>query len=157
MKVIFVIGIRCKNNKLKLHYWCEGWAMKKVECQRIDVFELCCWRRILRTPCTARRSNQRKSTLNIYWKDWSWRWSSSILATWFKDTTHLKRPWCWESLKAGGEGDNRGLNGWIMSLTQWTWVRQALEDGEGQGSLACCSPWGRKESDTTEWLNWTDS
>ena len=47
---------------------------------------------------------------------------SNTLATWCKEMTHLKRPWCWERLKAGGEGDDRGGDGWMASLTQWTWV-----------------------------------
>ena len=63
-----------------------------------------------------------KSVLNIHWKDWCWSWSSNTLATWCEELTHLKRPWCWERLKAGGEGDNRGWNGWMSSPTQWTWV-----------------------------------
>ena len=62
----------------------------------------------------------KKSTLNIHWKDSCWRWSSNTLATWCKELTHWKRPGCWESLKAGGEGDNRGRGGWMASLTQWT-------------------------------------
>ena len=62
------------------------------------------------------------STLNIQWKDWCWSWSSNTLATWCKQPTHWKRPWCWERLKAGGEGDNRGWGGWMASPTQWTWV-----------------------------------
>jgi len=62
----------------------------------------------------------RKSILNIYWKDWSW--SSDTLATWWEELTHWKRPWCWERLKVGGEGDDRGWDGWMASLTQWTWV-----------------------------------
>ena len=56
-------------------------------------------------------------------------------------------------LKAGGEGDNKGWDGWMASLTRWTWVWVAPGAGDGQGSLACCSPWGCKESDMTEWLN----
>ena len=60
--------------------------------------------------------------------------------------------WCWERLRAGGEGDDRGWDGWMASPTQWTWP--ALGVGDGQEGLACCSPWGRKESDTTEQLNW---
>ena len=63
--------------------------------------------------------SQRKSGLNIHWKDWCWSWSSSTLATWCEVLTHLKRPWCWERLKAGGEGDDRGWDGWMASLTQW--------------------------------------
>ena len=70
--------------------------------------------------------------------------------------THLKRPLCWERLKSGGEGGDRGWNDWIASPTQWTWVWVCSGVGDGQGSLACCSLWGCKESDTTEWLNWTE-
>ena len=66
--------------------------------------------------------SQRRSVLGIHWKDWCWNWNSSTLATWWEELTHLKRPWCWERLKAGGEGDDRGWDGWMASLTQWTWV-----------------------------------
>ena len=66
--------------------------------------------------------SERKSVLNIHWKGWDWSWNSNPLATWCKELTHLKRPWCWERLRAGGEGDNRGCDGWMASLTQWTWV-----------------------------------
>ena len=60
--------------------------------------------------------------LSVHWKDWCWSWSSNTLATWCEELTHLKRPWCWERLKAGGEGDDRGWDGWMASPTQWTWV-----------------------------------
>ena len=63
-----------------------------------------------------------KSILNILWKDWCWSWNSNTLATWCKEWTHWKRPWCWERLKVGEEGDNKGWDGWMASLTQWTWV-----------------------------------
>ena len=66
--------------------------------------------------------SSRKLTVNIHWKDWCWSWSSDPLATWHKELTHLKRPWCWERLKAGGEGDDRGWDGWMASPSQWTWV-----------------------------------
>ena len=59
---------------------------------------------------------------NIHWKDWYRSWNSNTLATWCKELTHWKRPWCWERLKAGGEGDDRAWDGWMASLTQWTWV-----------------------------------
>ena len=62
----------------------------------------------------------RKSVLNIHWKNWCW--SSNTVATWCEELTHLKRPWCWERLKAGGEGDNRGWDGWMASPTRKTWV-----------------------------------
>ena len=104
-------------------YGCESWTVKKAECQRIDAFELWCSRRLLRVPWTARRSNQSiLKELNIHWEDWCWNWSSKTLATWCEELTRLKRPWCWEKLRAGGEGDDRGWDGWMASLTQWTWV-----------------------------------
>ena len=58
----------------------------------------------------------------MHWKDWCWSWSSNMLATWCEELTHWKRPWCWERLRAGGEGDNRGWDSWMASLTQWTWI-----------------------------------
>ena len=61
-----------------------------------------------------------KSVLNIHWKDWCW--SSNSLATWYEELTHWKRPWCWERSKAGGEGDDRGWDGWMASSTWWTWA-----------------------------------
>ena len=66
--------------------------------------------------------SSRNSVLNIHWKDWHWNWNSNTLATWCKELTHLKRSWCWERLKAGGEGDDRGWDGWMASLIRWTWV-----------------------------------
>ena len=65
-----------------------------------------------------------------------------------------KRLWCWEGLGARGEGDHRGWDGWMASLTRWMWVSVNSGVGDGQGGLACCDSWGRKESDTTEWLIW---
>ena len=108
-------------------YGCESWTIKKAEWGRTDAFELWYWRRLLRVPWTARRSTSqswRKSVLNIHWKDWWWSWSSISLATWCEELTHWKRSWYWERLKAGGEGDDRGWDGWKASPTQWTrvWV-----------------------------------
>ena len=65
--------------------------------------------------------SERKSVLNIDWKDWCWSWSANILATWCEELTHWKRTWCWVRLKAGGEGDDRGWGGWMASLTRWAW------------------------------------
>ena len=100
--------------------------IKKAEHWRIDAFELWCWRRLLRVPWTARRSNH--SIL----KDMSPEYSleglmlklshSNTLATWCQEPTHWKRPRCWKRLKAGGKGNNRGWDGWMATLTQWTWV-----------------------------------
>ena len=105
-------------------YGCESWTVKKAECWRIDAFELWCWRRLLNLPWVARRPNQsilKEISLEYSWKDWCWSWNSKTLAT-CCELSHLKRPWCWERLKAGGKGDDRGWVGWIVSLTQWTWV-----------------------------------
>ena len=66
--------------------------------------------------------SDRKSTLNIHWKDWCWSWNSNTLATSREGLTHWKRPWCWEGLGAEGEGDDRGWDGWMASRTRWTWV-----------------------------------
>ena len=76
----------------------------------------------------------------------------SDLATWCKEPTHWKRPWCWERLKVGGEGKDRERDGWMASLNGHEF-EQSPRDGEGQGNLACCSPWGHKELDMSEHLN----
>ena len=139
-------------------YGCESWTIKKAEHQRLDAFELWCWRRLLRVPWTTRRSNQsilKESILNIHWKYWCWSWSSNTLATWYEKLTHWKRPWCWERLKAGGEGDGRRWDGWLASPTQWTWSEWTPGVGDGQGSLTCCSPWGCRVKH--DWLNWAES
>ena len=105
-------------------YGCESWTVKKAEHWRIDAFELC-WGRLLRVPWTARRSNQsilKDISPGVHWKHWSWSWNSNTLATWCKELSHLKRPWSWERLKAGGEGDDRGWDGWMASPTLWRWV-----------------------------------
>ena len=91
---------------------------------RLDAFELWCWRKLLWVTWTARRSNQyilKKSVLNIHWKNWCWSWNSNILATWWEELTHWRRPWCWERLEAG-EGDDREWDAWMASPTWWTWV-----------------------------------
>ena len=98
-------------------YRCESWTVKKADRRRIDAFELWCWRRLLRVPWTARRS-----VLGVHWKDWCWSWNSDTLATSCKELTHWKRPWFWEGLGSGGEGDDRGWDGWMASPTQWIWV-----------------------------------
>ena len=106
-------------------YGCDSWTIKKAERQRIDAFEVCCWRRILRVPWTVRRSNQsilKEISLNIHWKDWCWSWNSNTLATWCEKWTHWKSPWCWERLKARGEAGDRGWDAWMASLIRWTWV-----------------------------------
>ena len=140
-------------------YGCESWTVKKAECWRIDAFELWCWRRLSRVPWTARRSNQsilKEISAGVHWKDWCWSWNSNTLATSCEELTHWKRLWCWKGLGAGGEGDDRGWDGWMASLTRWTEFEWTPGDGDWQRGLASCDSWGCKELDTTEWLNWTE-
>ena len=66
--------------------------------------------------------SSRRSVLGVHWKDWCWSWNSSTLATWCKELTHWKRPWCWEGLGAGGKGDDRGWDVWVASPARWAWV-----------------------------------
>ena len=131
-------------------------GLKKTEHWRIDAFELWCWRILLRVPWSAARSNQsilKEICLNIHWKDWSW--SSSTLTTWCEELIHGKWPWCWERLKAGGEGDDRWWDGWMASPTKGHEFEQAPGVGDEQGSLVCCSPWGcRVRHDCATELNW---
>ena len=140
-------------------YGCESWTVKKAERWRIDAFELWCWRRLLRVPWTARRSSQ--STLKEispgcslegmmlklklqYFAHLMWRVDSL-------EKTDTGRDWGQEE-KGTTEGE---MAGWHHRLDgrefEWT-----LGDGDGQGGLMCCNSWVHKESDTTEWLNWTD-
>ena len=103
-------------------YGYESWTVKKADHWRVDAFELWYWRRLLRVPWTARRSNQ--SIL----KETSPGCSLEGLMLRLKlqysceELTHWKRLWYWEGLGAGGEGDDRGWDGWMASLTRWTWV-----------------------------------
>ena len=89
----------------------------------------------------------------IHWKDWCWSWSSSTLATWCEELIHWQRPWCWERFKAGGEEDDKVRDGWMASPTWWTWVWASSKRWWRTESLACCTPWGHKESYMTKGLN----
>ena len=92
---------------------------------RIDAFELWCWRILLRVPwmqCDLTSPFWRRSALGFLWKEWCWSWSSTTLATSCEELTHWKILWCWEGLGAGVEGDDRGWDRWMASLTWWTWV-----------------------------------
>ena len=137
-------------------YGCESWTIKKAESWRIDAFELWCWRRLLRVPWTVRRSNQ--SVLNIHWKDCCWSWNANTLATWCEELTHLKRPWRWERLKAGGEGEDRGWDGWMASPTQWTWVWASSRSWWWTGRPGVLQSMGsqRVRYDWVAELNWTE-
>ena len=108
-------------------YGCESWTTKKAEHQRIDAFELWCWRRLSSVSWTARRSNQsilKEISPECSLEGLMLKLKLQYFVTWCEELTHLKRPWCWERLRAGGEGDDRGWDGWMASLTLWTciWV-----------------------------------
>ena len=106
-------------------YECESWTIKKAGCQRIYAFELWCWRRLLRVPWTARRSNQsilKEISPGCSLEGMMLKLKLQYFGHWCEELTHWNRPWCWERLKAGGEGDNRGWDGWMASPTQCTWV-----------------------------------
>ena len=141
-------------------YGCESWTIKKAKRQRIDAFELWCWRRLLRVPWITRRSNQlvlKEISPEYHWKDWCWSWISNTLATWCEEPTHCKRPWCWERLKAEGEGDYRGWDGWMASLTWWTWIWASSGSWWWTGKPGVLqSSMGLYKLDMTEWLNWSE-
>ena len=130
--------------------WYESWTIKKAEEWRVDAFELCHWKRLLRVPWTARRSNQSilmEITLNILWKNSCWSWSSNTLATWCKELIYWKRPWCWEWLKTAGEGATEDeMVAWYHWFNGHEFEKTP-GDSKDLGSLMCCSPWGRKESE----------
>ena len=139
-------------------YGFESWTIKKAKHWRIYAFELWYWRRLLRIPWTDRRSNHsilKKSVLNIHGKEWCWSWNSNTLAIWWQRTNSLEKD------PNAGKLEGRLRRGWEwMRLVGWhPWLtghdfEQVPWVGEGQGGLACCNPWGFKESDTSEQLNW---
>ena len=92
---------------------------------------------------------------NIHGKDFSWCWSSKTLATWCEELTHLKRHWCWERLKVGGEGDDRGRDVWTASLTQWTWVWVSSRSWWWTGKPGGLQSTGSQRIGHA-WANWTE-
>ena len=140
-------------------YGCESWTIKKAECQRIDAFELWCWRRLLRVPWTARRSNQSilkispRCSLEGLMLRLKLQYFGHLMrrADSFEKTLMAGKDWGQE--EKGTTEDE--MVGWHHQLDGhgFGWTPGV---GNGQGSLACCGSWDRKQSDTTEWLNWTE-
>ena len=140
-------------------YGCESWTIKKAECQRIDAFELWCWRRFLRVPWAARRPNQ--PILNEISTEYSLgglmlklklqHWPPDVKSWLIWEDPDAGKDWRWA--EKGTTEDE--MVGWhhILNAHEFGWT---LGVGDGQGGLVCCSPWGRKESDITEQLNWTE-
>ena len=137
-------------------------VMYGCECRRIDAFELWCWRRLLRVHWTAGDPTSpfwRRSALGFLWREWCWSWNSSTLDTSCKELTHWKRLWCWEGLGAGGEGDDRGWDGWMASLPRWLWVW--VNSGSwwwtGRSGVLRFMGSQRVGHDWATELNWTDT
>ena len=105
-------------------YGCESWTVKKAEHRRIDALEVWCWRRLLRVPWTAGRFNESilKISLGCSLEGLMLKLKPNTLATSCKELTHWKRPWRWEGLGPGGEGEHRGWDEWMASPAGWTWV-----------------------------------
>ena len=140
-------------------YGCESWTIKKAECQRIDAFELWCWRRLLRVPWTARRYNQ--SILKEINPEYSLE--RLMLTLKLQCFGHLMQRTDWlektlvpEKIEGRRRMTEDEMVWWHHKLNGREF-KQDLGVGDGQWSLVCCSPWSCKESDTTEQLNWNDA
>ena len=142
-------------------YGCESWTIRKAECWRIDAFKLWCWRRLMRVPWTAGRTNQAilmeispEHSLEGLMLKLKLQYFGHLL--WRTDS--LENTWCWERLKARGEGDDRGGDAWMTSLTQWTWVWVSFRCWwwtRKPGMLQSMESWRVRHYWVTE-VNWTD-
>ena len=140
-------------------YGCESWTLKKAEHRRIDAFELWCWRRLLRVPWTVRRSNQsilKEISPGISLEGMMLKLKLQYFGHLMRRVDSFKntdagRDWG-QDKKGTTEDEMAGWHHWLDGRESgWT-----LGVGDGQGGLACCDSWGRKESDTTEQLIWSD-
>ena len=140
-------------------YGCESWTIKKTEHWRIDAFELWCWRRLLRVPWTARRSNQstlKEISLGCSLEGLMLKLRLQYFGHLMRRTNSFEKTLMLERLRAEEKGMTEDeMVGW-HHWTLWTWVWVGSGVGDGCGSLACFGSWGCKELNTTEWLNWTE-
>ena len=106
-------------------YGCESWTIKKASAKELMLFNCGIgedsWESLGLQGNTTSPS-WRRWVLGVHWKDCCWSWNSNTLTTLCKELTHWKRPWYWERLRGRGEGDDRGWDSWMASLTEWTWV-----------------------------------
>ena len=133
---------------------CESWTIRKGWALN----NWCFWTAVLEDSWESlgrqgyqTSQSSRKLVVSIHWKEWCWSWNSNTLTTWCEEPTHLKNPDAGKDWRQGEKGTIEDE----MALTWWTWVWSSFRNCDGQGSLVCCSPWSRKESDITEQVNWT--
>ena len=142
-------------------YGCESWTIKKAEHWRIDAFELWCWRRLLRVPWTARRSNQsilKEISPGCSLEGLMLKLRLQYFGRLMSRADSFEKTLMWERLKAGGEGDDRGWDGWMSSPTQWTWVWVNSGSWWWTGRPGVLQSMGlqRVRHDWATELNWTD-
>ena len=133
----------------------EGWALKNWCFWNCGVGEDS-WESLeLQGDLTS--PSERRLVLGVNWKDWCWSWNSNTMANWREELSHLKRPWCWEGLGAGGEGDDRGWDGWMASPTRWTlvWVNSGSWWWIGRPGVLRFMGSQRVGHDWATELNWT--
>ena len=133
-------------------YGCESWTVKKAECQRIDAFELWCWKRLLRVLCCKENNQSILKKISPEYSSEGLMLKLKLKLQYFGHLTQraksLEETLMRGKIECGRRGQQRTR--WLDDGHEF---EQAPGDGGGQGSLACWSPWGCKESDTTEWLN----
>ena len=142
-------------------YGCESWTIKKVECRRIAAFELWYWRRLSRVPWTAGRSNQsmlKEISLEYSLKGLMLKLKLQCFGYLMQRTLSFEKTLCWERLKAGGEGGDRGWDGWLTSPTQWTrvWVDSNSWWWTGRPGVLQSTGSQRVRHDWETVLNWTE-
>ena len=141
-------------------YGCESWTVKKAECQRSGPLNCGAGEDSWNSPGQQGDQTSQslgRSTLNIHWKDWCCSWSSSIMVIWCEQMTLWKSPWSWERLRAEGEEDFKGWDGWTPSPMQWIWTWAILGRCWGTGRPAVLQSMGSKRV-RHDWVTgWLDN